>query len=181
MPSRATPRKSSACAWGGRRPEARRSFTPPARTGSYFWQMLYLCRRYAAGNHRREYRGLTSTATNIPALRASKQQMHRNITQRSYPFCVNDVKQFTVTVAAQSFPAKFAGTTNEPSDVTVGGANAGTNTTQLGSRGTRRPRRKQRGNPGHGKERDASRIACVSTGAGVLGKTFPNDFAQINR
>jgi RHS repeat-associated protein len=44
-------------------------------------------------------------------------------------FGVNDVNQFTGTVAAQKFPVKFAGTTNEPSDVTVGGANAGTNTT----------------------------------------------------
>jgi RHS repeat-associated protein len=44
-------------------------------------------------------------------------------------FGVNDMNQFTGTVAAQKFPVKFAGTTNEPSDVTVGGANAGTNTT----------------------------------------------------
>ena len=43
-------------------------------------------------------------------------------------FVANDFNQLTGTVAAQKFPVKFAGTTNEPSDVTVGGLNAGTNT-----------------------------------------------------
>jgi RHS repeat-associated protein len=43
-------------------------------------------------------------------------------------FAVNDANQLTGTTTAQKFPVKLEGTTNEPSDVTVGGENAGTNT-----------------------------------------------------
>ena len=43
-------------------------------------------------------------------------------------FVANDLNQLTGTATAQKFSVKFAGTTNEPSSVTVGGLNAGTNT-----------------------------------------------------